>query len=91
MSKRELGGEEGLTALRVMYELNPEGIVFTHADEGHVLAANPAACAILGMSEEEILRHGATASRIPTTPLVPRPRDRPAHRAGSGFGPCPPR
>ncbi len=58
MSKHELGDNEGLTALRVMYELNPEGVVFTHADEGRVLAANPAACAILGMTEEEILRRG---------------------------------
>ena len=68
MSKHELGDNEGLTALRVMYELNPEGVVFTHADEGRVLAANPAACAILGMTEEEILRRGATASLIQTTP-----------------------
>ena len=58
MPKHELGDNEGLTALRVMYELNPEGVVFTHADEGRVLAANPAACAILGMTEEEILRRG---------------------------------
>jgi diguanylate cyclase (GGDEF)-like protein/PAS domain S-box-containing protein len=58
VSKHELGDNEGLTALRVMYELNPEGVVFTHADEGRVLAANPAACAILGMTEEEILRRG---------------------------------
>ena len=58
MSKHELGDNDGLTALRVMYELNPEGVVFTHADEGRVLAANPAACAILGMTEEEILRRG---------------------------------
>ncbi len=56
--KHELSDHEGLTALRVMYELNPEGVVFTHADDGRVLAANPAACAILGMSEEEILRRG---------------------------------
>ena len=58
MPKHELSDHEGLTALRVMYELNPEGVVFTHADDGRVLAANPAACAILGMSEEEILRRG---------------------------------
>jgi diguanylate cyclase (GGDEF)-like protein/PAS domain S-box-containing protein len=58
VSKHELGDHEGLTALRVMYELNPQGVVFTHADEGRVLAANPAACTILGMSEEEILRRG---------------------------------
>ena len=58
MSEHEFDGESGLTALRTMFELNPEGVVFTHADEGRVLAANPSACAIFGMSEEEILRHG---------------------------------
>jgi diguanylate cyclase (GGDEF)-like protein/PAS domain S-box-containing protein len=58
VSDQNLEDNEGLTALRVMYELNPEGVVFTHADEGRVLAANPSACAILGMSEEEILRRG---------------------------------
>ena len=58
MSEHEFDDETGLTALRTMFELNPEGVVFTHAKEGRVLAANPAACAILGMSEEEILRRG---------------------------------
>jgi diguanylate cyclase (GGDEF)-like protein/PAS domain S-box-containing protein len=58
MSEHEFDGESGLTALRTMFELNPEGVVFTHADEGRVLAANPSACTILGMSEEEILRRG---------------------------------
>ncbi len=58
MSEQELNAKTSLDALRVMYELNPEGVVFTHAEEGRVLAANPAACAILGMTEEEILRRG---------------------------------
>jgi diguanylate cyclase (GGDEF)-like protein/PAS domain S-box-containing protein len=58
VSEHELDPKAGLTALRVMYELNPEGVVFTHADDGRVLSANPAACAILGMAEEEILRRG---------------------------------
>ena len=58
MSEHDLDPKAGLTALRVMYELNPEGVVFTHADDGRVLSANPAACAILGMAEEEILRRG---------------------------------
>ena len=58
MSEDDLNAKTGLNALRVMYELNPEGVVFTHAQEGRVLAANPAACAILGMTEEEILRRG---------------------------------
>ena len=42
----------------MMYEHNPEGVVFTNADERRVLAANPAACTILGMTEDEILRKG---------------------------------
>jgi len=58
MSEHEFDGKGGLTALRMMFELNPEGVVFTHAVEGRVLAANPAACAILGMAEDEILRRG---------------------------------
>jgi diguanylate cyclase (GGDEF)-like protein/PAS domain S-box-containing protein len=58
VSEHDLDPKAGLTALRVMYELNPEGVVFTHADDGRVLSANPAACAILGMAEEEILRRG---------------------------------
>jgi diguanylate cyclase (GGDEF)-like protein/PAS domain S-box-containing protein len=58
MPEHDLDDKAGLAALRVMYELNPEGVVFTHADDGRVLSANPAACAILGMTEEEILRRG---------------------------------
>ncbi len=49
---------DGLAALRVLYEHNPEGVLFTLPDEGRVLAANPAACAILGMSEDEIRQRG---------------------------------
>jgi diguanylate cyclase (GGDEF)-like protein/PAS domain S-box-containing protein len=58
VSEHDFDAKTGLAALQVMYELNPEGVVFTHAAEGRVLAANPAACAILGMAEDEILRRG---------------------------------
>jgi diguanylate cyclase (GGDEF)-like protein/PAS domain S-box-containing protein len=57
-TQSEHAQRDGLAALRVLYEHNPEGVLFTLPDEGRVLAANPAACAILGMSEDEIRRRG---------------------------------
>lgn len=47
----------GPEAYRVLYEHCPDGVLFTVPD-GRVLAANPAACSILQMSEEEICRLG---------------------------------
>ncbi len=46
--------------LRALYHFAPDGVLFTSPD-GRVLAANPAACEILGRSEAEICalgRHG---------------------------------
>jgi diguanylate cyclase (GGDEF)-like protein/PAS domain S-box-containing protein len=49
---------DGLAALGVLFEHSPDGVLFTQPHEGRILAANPAACAILGLSEEEICRRG---------------------------------
>jgi PAS domain S-box-containing protein len=40
-------------AYRAMYDFSPDGVLFTSSD-GRVLAGNPAACEILGRTEEEI-------------------------------------
>jgi PAS domain S-box-containing protein len=42
---------------RAMYDYSPDGVPFTSAD-GRILAASPAACEILGRSEQEICRLG---------------------------------
>jgi diguanylate cyclase (GGDEF)-like protein/PAS domain S-box-containing protein len=42
---------------RAMYDYSPDGVLFTSPD-GRILAANPAACEILGRSEQEICRLG---------------------------------
>lgn len=47
----------GLDGYRALYEHSPEGVLFTSPD-GRVLAANPAACAILGRTEAEICAVG---------------------------------
>jgi diguanylate cyclase (GGDEF)-like protein/PAS domain S-box-containing protein len=47
----------GLGAYRAIYANSPDGILFTSPD-GRVLAANPAACEIFGMSEAEICARG---------------------------------
>ncbi len=50
----------GSSAYRALYENSPDGVLFTVPD-GTVLAANPAACEILGRTEAEIRslgRHG---------------------------------
>jgi diguanylate cyclase (GGDEF)-like protein/PAS domain S-box-containing protein len=48
----------GLHALQALYEHIPDGVVFSRPDEGVIVAANPAACAILGLTEEEICARG---------------------------------
>ena len=48
-----LGAED----YRAMYDYSPDGVLFTSPD-GRILAANPAACEILGRSEREICRLG---------------------------------
>lgn len=47
----------GSDALRAMYDESPVGVLFTVPD-GRVLAANPAACEVLGRSEAETCRLG---------------------------------
>ncbi len=50
-------GELDAEAYRAMYDFSPDGVLFTSPD-GRVLAANPAACEILGRTEEEICALG---------------------------------
>jgi diguanylate cyclase (GGDEF)-like protein/PAS domain S-box-containing protein len=50
---RPLGPEE----LEAIYRYSPDGVLFTVPD-GRVLAANPAACRVLQLSEAEICRRG---------------------------------
>ncbi len=50
-------GELDAEAYRALYEFSPDGVLFTSPD-GRVLAANPAACEILGRTEEEICALG---------------------------------
>lgn len=52
-SETHLGPED----YRAMYDHSPNGVLFSSPD-GRVFAANPAACQILGRSEEEICRLG---------------------------------
>ncbi len=52
----------GLAAYRVIYETRLDGVVFKKPG-GPVTAANPAACALLGMTEEQILRRPARPRR----------------------------
>lgn len=47
----------GPAAYQALYENSPDGVLFTVPD-GRVVAANPAACAILGMTEADICRAG---------------------------------
>jgi diguanylate cyclase (GGDEF)-like protein/PAS domain S-box-containing protein len=47
----------GPEAYRAIYENSPDGVLFT-APDGRVLAANPAACEILGATEAEICQLG---------------------------------
>jgi diguanylate cyclase (GGDEF)-like protein/PAS domain S-box-containing protein len=50
----ERAGLVGPHALRELYEHIPDGVVFSRPKDGVILAANPAACALLGLSEEEV-------------------------------------
>lgn len=54
----ERAGSVGLHALRALYEHIPDGVVFSRPGEGVIVAANPAACAILGLTEDEICARG---------------------------------
>ncbi|HYB26526.1 MAG TPA: PAS domain S-box protein [Solirubrobacteraceae bacterium] len=53
----ERAEEIGSVAYRALYENSPDGVLFTVPD-GRVLAANPAACHILGRTEAEICSLG---------------------------------
>lgn len=52
-ARGDAGAQLGDEAYRALYENSPDGVLFTIPD-GRVLAANPAACQILGRSEAEI-------------------------------------
>jgi diguanylate cyclase (GGDEF)-like protein/PAS domain S-box-containing protein len=54
----ERAGLVELHALQALYEHIPDGVVFARSDDGVIVAANPAACALLGLSEEEICAYG---------------------------------
>lgn len=50
-------GELDAEAYQALYDFSPDGVLFTSPD-GRVLAANPAACKILGRTETEICTLG---------------------------------
>lgn len=63
-----------------IYRQNLDGVLFT-APDGHILAANPAACSILRMTEQQIVRAGRDALVVADDPrLAPAL----AERAASG-------
>lgn len=53
ITKHRIADELGAEAYRALYEFSPDGVLFTVPD-GHILAANPAACEILSRTEAEI-------------------------------------
>lgn len=57
---RAIGGADHAAAFRH----NPDGVLVTTPD-GHILAANPAACSILDMTEAEIVRAGREQLVVP--------------------------
>ncbi len=80
----ELEGPLGLTAYRVLFERATEGVIFSTLD-GCLQAANPAACALLAMTEEEMLERGRAALIDPDDPgLGPWLAER--SRTGAGTG-----
>jgi diguanylate cyclase (GGDEF)-like protein/PAS domain S-box-containing protein len=54
-----------------IFRYNLDGILITVPD-GHILAANPAACSILGMTEDEIVRGGRDALVVADDPNLER-------------------
>ncbi|HET7312281.1 MAG TPA: PAS domain S-box protein [Mycobacteriales bacterium] len=61
------GNRLGPDAYRAIFEYSLDGVMFTVPD-GSVLAANPAACQLLGRSEEEIRSLGRQGLTDPTDP-----------------------
>jgi diguanylate cyclase (GGDEF)-like protein/PAS domain S-box-containing protein len=53
-----------------LYRHSLEGVLITTPD-GHILAANPAACEILGMTEHEILKAGRRGLMVAEDPNLP--------------------
>ncbi len=83
LGNTELDGSLGLTAYRVLFE-RAEGVIFSTLD-GRLVAANPAACAMLAMTEAEMLRRGRAALIKPDHPaLGPWLAER--SRTGAGIG-----
>jgi diguanylate cyclase (GGDEF)-like protein/PAS domain S-box-containing protein len=73
----------GLTAYRVMFECAPEGVFFSTPD-GRVSAANPAACTMFAMSEEEMRQCGRKGIFDPVPDLDKWLTER--ARTGAGYG-----
>lgn len=71
-------------AYRALYDFSPDGVLFTSPD-GRVLAANPAACAILGRTEQEICTLGRQGLADPSDDrwrLLLAERERAGHAHG---------
>src|SRR5437764_13320862 len=74
----------GPEAYRALYDNSPDGVLFTVPD-GRVLAANNAACQILGRTEAEICSVGRQGLADPTDERW-RPMLAQRDRSGSGRG-----
>jgi diguanylate cyclase (GGDEF)-like protein/PAS domain S-box-containing protein len=48
----------GVEGLRAVFDHSSDAVVFTNPADGAILAANPAACRLLGMTESEICERG---------------------------------
>jgi diguanylate cyclase (GGDEF)-like protein/PAS domain S-box-containing protein len=59
----------GAADYEAIYRHNRDGVLLTTPD-GHVLAANPAACTLLGRSEREIVRGGREAVLVADDPRL---------------------
>ena len=84
--KKARGAAEapGPAAYRALYENSPDGVLFTVPD-GRVLAANPAACQILGRTEAEICslgRQGLADLTDERWPRILAARTRAGHARG---------
>jgi diguanylate cyclase (GGDEF)-like protein/PAS domain S-box-containing protein len=62
---RSIGGAD----YEAIYRHNRDGVLLTTPD-GHILSANPAACALLGRTERDIVRGGREAVLVPTDPRL---------------------